>query len=286
MKSRLFFCFLIASIATVLPFSVASQNLKGDVNEDGEVDVRDVTALIDIILGGGHSTLTVIDTLESDMVFVDGGTFVMGGTADQGANVNSDEFPTREVTLSSFYISKFEVTQELWEAVTGEKPSNFSGERFPVEQVSWDDCMTFIDKLNALTGKTYRLPTEAEWEYAARGGKLTKVYKYSGSNNVDDVAWYGSNSNKTTHPVGQKMPNELGLYDMSGNVNEWCSDWYAIYDENDTINPIGPTSGTMRIFRGGAWSYIAESCRNALRLGFYPTYRVDNVGLRLVRSAQ
>ena len=278
---------MVAILMAVMPFCASAQSVRGDVNNDGVVDVRDVTELIGIILGTDHKTgIEVIDTLENDMVLVQGGEFVMGGTADQGTNVNADELPTRNVTLSSFYISKFEVTQELWQAVTGNSPSKFSGDRLPVEQVNWDDCIEFIAKLNALTGRNYRLPTEAEWEYASRGGQQSNHYKYSGSNNVDEVAWYGTNAGKKTHTVGEKTPNELGLYDMSGNVNEWCSDWYGNYDPDQCINPTGSESGSSRVFRGGAWSAVEESCRNALRLGFYPNYRADNLGLRLVRSAE
>ena len=164
------------------------------------------------------------------MVKVQGGTFTMGATAEQGGVVTSDEKPAHEVTLSSFSIGQTEVTQELWEAVMGSNPSYWKGSKLPVEQVSWNDCQEFVKKLNALTGQKFRLPSEAEWEYAARGDSQSRGYKYSGSNNIDDVAWYDGNSDKT-HAVATKQPNELGIYDMSGNVLEWCQDWYGNYTE-------------------------------------------------------
>ncbi|MBQ3247459.1 MAG: SUMF1/EgtB/PvdO family nonheme iron enzyme, partial [Alistipes sp.] len=172
-----------------------------------------------------------------EMVFVKGGTFTMGATAEQGSDADSDEKPAHSVTVSNFYIGKYEVTQAQWEAVMGKNPSRFKGDNLPVERVSWNDIQKFIEKLNAKTGKRYRLPTEAEWEYAARGGNQSKGYKYSGSNDIGSVAWYTDNSSSPTHPVGQKQPNELGLYDMSGNVYEWCSDWHGSYSSGSQTNP-------------------------------------------------
>ena len=153
-----------------------------------------------------------------------------------------------------------------------------------MECVSWDDCQTFISKLNSLTGKKFRLPTEAEWEFAARGGIKSKGYKYSGSNTLDDVAWDWNNSGDTTHDVGTKIPNELGLYDMSGNVHEWCNDWYGNYSSSPSNNPTGPGSGTYRVFRGGSWSLIAGSCRSSDRNLDAPDYRISRLGLRLCLS--
>ena len=190
----------------------------------------------------------------------------MGATSEQGSDAYSDEKPVHQVTLSDYYIGETEVTQELWQAVMGSNPSSFTGSGLlPVEYVSWDDCQTFITKLNVLTGMQFRLPTEAEWEFAARGGNSSQGYKYSGSNNIDDVAWYGSNSNYNTHEVGTKAPNELGLYDMSGNVWEWCQDWYGSYSSSAQTNPTGPTSGSYRVFRGGGWGSIARACRVSYR---------------------
>ena len=154
----------------------------------------------------------------------------MGATSEQGEDADSDEKPAHQVTLSDYYIGETEVTQALWKAVMGTNPSNFKGDSNPVEKVSWNDCQEFIRKLNSLTGRTFRLPTEAEWECAARGGNQSKGYKYSGSNKIKDVAWYDGNSKDKTHAVKTKPSNELGLYDMSGNVNEWCWDLYGAYD--------------------------------------------------------
>ena len=180
------------------------------------------------------------DKLSNNMVYVSGGTFTMGATCEQGCENVSGEKPTHSVTLSSFYLCKYEVTQALWIAVMGENPSNHKGDNLPVEQVSWNDCQNFITRLNSLTDRKFRLPTEAEWEYAARGGNRSHGYKYSGSNNLSEVAWYGGNGGYNTHPVGLKGPNELGLYDMSGNVYEWCSDWYGPYSSSSqfTTEPL------------------------------------------------
>lgn len=150
-----------------------------------------------------------------------------------------------------------------------------------MEDVSWDDCQEFIQKLNSLTGRNFRLPTEAEWEFACRGGNNSRGYKYSGSNDIDNVAWYDDNSGGKTHPVGTKAPNELGIYDMSGNVWEWCSDWYADYTSYSQTNPTGPLSGSYRVIRGGGWGYFAVSCRSSRRNYYDPMYRNRYLGLRL-----
>ncbi|MGM9869953.1 MAG: formylglycine-generating enzyme family protein [Sodaliphilus sp.] len=214
-----------------------------------------------------------------EMVEVRGGTFTMGATSEQGSDAYSDGKPTHQVTLSSYYIGKTEVTQALWQAVMGSNPSYFKGSNLPVEKVSWDDCQTFIRKLNALTGKNFRLPTEAEWEFAARGGNNSRGYKYSGSNTLSNVAWYTDNSDGTTHPVGSKSPNELGIYDMSGNVWEWCSDYWGSYSSSSQYNPTGPGSGSDRVGRGGGWNCDAGSCRVSFRDGSTPSYR--GLGRRL-----
>ena len=242
------------------------------------------------------------------MMPVHGGTFTMGATAEQGSDVDGDEKPTHKVTLSSYYIGETEVTQELWTAVMGSNPSSFKGKgsNLPVEDVSWDDCQEFITKLNAITGRRFRLPTEAEWEYAARGGSKSRGYKYSGSNNVDDVAWYWKNSgdsylsggdgdwseekvvgnNCRTHSVATKSPNELGIYDMSGNVFEWCQDWYGYYNSASApqVNPKGATSGSFRVTRGGGWGYNARFCRSSYRIYYGPSNSFNDLGLRLVFS--
>ena len=238
-------------------------------------------ALTYIVEPEGSSTVTV-NGVSFKMIEVEGGTFTMGATAEQGSEVYSNERPTHQVTISDFAIGVTEVTQELWVAVMGSNPSNFTGNlKRPVESVSWNDCQMFIAKLNELTGKQFRLPTEAEWEYAARGGNRCQGYKYAGSNTVGDIAWYGGNSNSTTHPVATKAPNELGVYDMSGNVWEFCQDWNGNYSSEAQINPMGPTSGSHRVDRGGCWYNPARSSRVSCRGDFEPTGRSYQEGLRL-----
>ena len=216
-----------------------------------------------------------------EMVEVRGGTFRMGATSEQGSDAWDREKPVHSVTLSSFYIGKTEVTQALWKAVMGSNPSEFKGDNRPVESVSWDDCQEFIRKLNDLTGQNFRLPTEAEWEFACRGGNNSRGYKYSGNNYIDNVAWYDGNSGNKTHPVATKSPNELGIYDMSGNVWEWCADWYGKYSSGAQTNPKGPYDGSLRVCRGGSWFYDAWFCRSSIRYFNYPTLRGDYLGLRL-----
>lgn len=215
------------------------------------------------------------------MILVEGGTFTMGATSEQGSDAFDREKPTHSVTLSSFYIGDTEVTQELWQAVIGRNPSEFSGSRKPVEQVSWNDCQDFITRLNSLTGSSFRLPTEAEWEFAARGGNNSRNYKYAGSNSIGDVACYWDNSNEMTHNVAQKSPNELGLYDMSGNVWELCQDWYSSYRSSSQTNPTGPSSGIGRVRRGGSWIDDAGDCRVSFRVSERPDDNERYIGLRL-----
>lgn len=216
------------------------------------------------------------------MVRVEGGTFQMGATSEQGSDAMNDEKPVHQVTLSSYYIGETEVTQALWETVMGSNPSFFNGSNRPVEKVSWDDCQEFIQKLNQRTGRKFRLPTEAEWEYAARGGNKSRRYKYSGSNYINDVAWFTDNSNGTTHDVKTKQANELGIYDMSGNVWEWCQDWYKSYSRDSQTNPTGPSSGSSHLYRGGSWSRSARDCRVSIRyLINTPDSRYGYLGLRL-----
>jgi formylglycine-generating enzyme required for sulfatase activity len=218
-----------------------------------------------------------------EMVYVKGGTFTMGCTSEQ-SGCQDDEKPAHKVTLSRFSIGKYEVTQAQWRAVMGDNPSyNKDCDRCPVEQVSWDDVQIFISKLNQLTGKRYRLPTEAEWEYAARGGSRSKGYQYSGSNNIGSVAWYTDNSGSKTHTVGSKSPNELGIYDMTGNVWEWCSDWYDAnyYKSSPSGNPKGASSGSYWVLRGGSWGSNAEYCRVAIYISIPPSESGNNLGFRL-----
>ncbi|MCK5197300.1 MAG: formylglycine-generating enzyme family protein [Spirochaetales bacterium] len=234
-----------------------------------------------------------------NMVVVEGGTFQMESTSGDG-----DEKPVHSVTGSSFYMSKYEVTQAEYKAVMGKNPSDTSrgiGDNYPVNKVSWNEAVEYCNKLSRKEGLTpvysgsgdnikmninangYRLPTEAEWEYAAMGGTSTSSATYAGSNNIGSVAWYTDNSRGKTHPVGGKQANELGLYDMSGNVWEWCWDWYGGYSGGSQSDPTGKSSGSSRVHRGGGWSLYASICRSANRDSFSPSFRFSNLGFRLVR---
>ncbi len=231
-----------------------------------------------------NKTFTV-NGVSFTMVAVEGGTFTMGATSEQGSDALDSEKPAHSVTLSSYYIGQTEVTQELWQAVMGSNPSYSKGSRRPVENVSWDDCQQFINRLNSLTGEQFKLPTEAQWEFAARGGRKSRAYKYSGSNNIEDVAWYTDNSrretHRETHNVATKHANELGLYDMSGNVWEWCQDWYGAYSSGSQTAPTGPATGSHRVRRGGSWDDYAMHCRVSYRDHNSPVFRLDSLGLRL-----
>ena len=214
------------------------------------------------------------------MVGVQGGTFEMGSNDGE-----DDEKPVHNVTLSSYYIGQTEVTQALWKAVMGSNPSELKGDNLPVETVSWDDCQSFITKLNHLTGEHFRLPTEAEWEFAAKGGRQSRGFEYSGRNTIGDVAWYDGNSGSKTHPVATKSPNELGIYDMSGNVYEWCQDgrnWFDTqYSGKAQTNPKGSENGTHRVCRSGGWNDTGESCRNTSRYMLPCIECTNDLGFRL-----
>ena len=240
--------------------------------------------------GNGSNYTEKAAGVDFDMIYVEGGIFAMG--SDNG---DGDEQPIHNVTLSSYYIGKYEVTQELWEAVMGrdvivEISKNFGtscvGDNYPIYYIDREQMTTFCMELSRLTGKKYRLPTEAEWEYAARGGKESKGYVYSGSNDVGEVAWYKSNANTLVHPVGRKKSNELGIYDMSGNMWEWCSDWYDgyYYANSPTHIPKGAEDGEYHVLRGGSWAFGAESCRITDRDCQYPTAIATNFGFRVVRE--
>lgn len=253
-----------------------------DSDSDNESEMSSETAEI------SKSDDEIINDYVNSMVFVEGGTFTMGAS-NQDSEADFTEKPAHSVTLSSFHIGKTEVTQELWEAVMGNNPSKFKGEQRPVENVSWDDCQVFISKLNEKTGKNFRLPTEAEWEYAARGGNKSQHYKFSGSNNIDDVAWYSANTkDKTasspdygTHNVATKNANELGIYDMSGNVWEMCSDWKGSYNNTAQSNPQGPTTGNSHVCRGGCWWKDPKESRVTNRMSIQADGRYPFNGLRL-----
>lgn len=254
----------------------------------------------------GDLTSYTVNGVSFKMVTVRGGTFTMGATPEQ-ENPTNDELTTHQVTLSPYYIGETEVTQELWQTVMGNKPTDDTekqwspsyglGAKHPAYFISWNDVQEFITKLNSLTGKTFRLPTEAEWEFAARGGNKSKGFQYSGGNNTDDVAWYNNNSydmgidspDYGTHPVKTKSPNELGIYDMSGNVFEWCSDWYDLYElfcSSTQTDPKGPASGFLRVNRGGSWCFSNWHCRTAYRCSNPTGTRQKDLGFRLALSFQ
>ena len=228
-------------------------------------------------------SIPVKDGISIEMVKVEAGTFMMGATSEM-EEPYSHEKPVHQVTLTNdYYMGKYEITQALWQAVMGSNPSYFKGDNLPVEQVSWNDCQEFISKLNSITGRKFRLPTEAEWEYAARGGKKSRGNQYSGSSNISDVAWYYGYFGTKTHPVGTKQANELGIYDMAGNVLEWCQDWHGSYSKEAQTNPIGAVKGQEHVIRGGCWNYGANFCRSSYRNINPPTIGHNSViGFRLV----
>ena len=255
------------------------------------------------ILSEKDCKVITVGNVSFTMIRVDGGTFTMGATSEQVEDARDDEKPAHQVTLSTYYIGETEVTQALWQAVMGKNPSGFKGDNRPVEQVSWNDCQSFIKQLNKKTGLNFRLPTEAEWEYAARGGSKSRGYKYAGSNTSDIVAWLAENSldkgrdspDFGTHDVATKQANELGIYDMSGNVWEWCSDWFGSYTNSPQTNPTGPIKGSSkrqylfdgtdpdpeRIQRGGSWNFTDERCRLSFRDSNLPSNKNYFLGLRL-----
>lgn len=252
----------------------------GDIIDVRDLDITSAGAPLTMAFSDFKQTFTV-NGVQFTMVAVEGGTFTMGATSEQGSDARDKEKPAHKVTLSDYYIGQTEVTQALWEAVMGSNPSNHKGDNLPVENVSWNDCQAFIQKLNQLTGKQFRLPTEAEWEYAARGGRKSRGYKYAGGNNIDSVAWCDGNSGNETHPVATKQANELGIYDMSGNVLEWCSDWCGDYTSSSQSDPQGPSSGLYRVIRGGCYYNFARNCRVSYRISNTLDYRSGYLGLRL-----
>ena len=260
-----------ASISGSLTSSASSSN--ANVLSSGSSSLSDNTL-----------TIPVKNGINIEMVKVEAGSFNMGATPEMKSPYEVEK-PVHRVTLTNnYYVGKYEITQALWQAVMGSNPSHFKGDALPVEQVSWKDCQKFITKLNRLTGKNFRLPTEAEWEYAARGGNKSRGYRYSGSNTIDDVAWYENDALSQTHPVGTKQPNELEIYDMTGNVMEWCQDWYGSYSSSPQVNPTGAASGSYRVVRGGGWSDSARDCRTSDRDFISPGGRSSDLGLRLVLS--
>ena len=246
----------------------------------------------------------IVNGVSFTMKYVEGDRFIMGAQREghHWANFDSeaagDETPPHFVTVSSFYMGETEVTQGLWEAVMGttleqlrdnenpEWPLRGIGADYPMYYVSWEDCQAFVSKLSALTGRTFRLPTEAEWEFAARGGKKSSGNKYSGSRHMGLAGWYYMNSASSSHPVKGKEANELGLYDMSGNVWEWCSDWFGAYERLPQTDPQGPDTGKERVLRGGGWAYYASRCRVSFRYKFDPDHCNSSYGFRLVMVAE
>jgi formylglycine-generating enzyme required for sulfatase activity len=217
-------------------------------------------------------------SFEPEMVFVEGGSYKMGSNS-----LEANEKPLHTVNLNSFRIGKYEITQRQWKAVMGNNSSYFSGcDDCPMENVSWDQVDLFIRELNSQTGNNYRLPTEAEWEYAAKGGNEGKGYTFCGSSDINSVAWHYKNSEGRTHVVGTKASNELGIYDMSGNVWEWCSDWYGNYTLASETDPLGPSAGKFKILRGGSWFNIEGTCHSSIRISSYPDREQSYYGFRLV----
>ena len=275
----------------ILPLDAANKNVTWTSSNEavatvsrGKVTAKAVgLALITVTTEDGNfqatCEVTVIEIPNIAMVMVEGGTFTMGCTDDTYGQY-PDELPPHQVTVSSFQIGKYTITQKEWITFMGNRPNYGEEDNVPA-RVLWDNMQNFIRKLNLATGKKFRLPTEAEWEFAARGGNESKGYKYSGSDDIDEVAWYlGHNGCRN---VGLKAPNELGIYDMSGNVWEWCSDWYGSYTSETQVNPTGANYGEKQVIRGGCWNEEAWECRISKRNSqYYYTYGYDKIGFRLV----
>lgn len=298
--------FVTAKIVNVNTASVEAQSYVK--TKDGENDLFEkleelANSLIGIKPTASSSGKTTSSNSNSSSyaVSVGGVSFkminVQGGSFEMGSNTEDDEKPIHSVNVSDFSIAEFEVTQELWEAVMGtsirtqrdKASSSYSiygeGANYPMYYVSYNEVQDFINELNRRTGKSFRLPSEAEWEFAARGGNNSKGFQYAGGNNLSDVAWYDANSVSNTHQVGLKRSNELGLYDMSGNVWEWCADWYGNYSSSKQTDPQGANSGSDRVVRGGGWFSGASGCRVAFRSYFSPGFRDYILGFRLAHSS-
>ena len=258
--------------------------LRVDLNGNNALDITDVVMMVNKVIDNEPEVLIfMVDNFTFKMVRVQGGTFEMGGFDDQAYG---DELPVHEVTLDDFYICETEVTNGQWEAVMGDDEEQGHGITYnPATGMTWGACQSYINELNWLFQHgTFRLPTEAEWEYAARGGNKSHQYKYSGSDNYDDVAWCELNSGDLLHRVATKQPNELGLYDMSGNVWEWCQDWYGPYDAASSVNPTGPETGTERVVRGGCTRGHVRFCRVTYRMCYEPRTYIIDLGFRVAMS--
>jgi formylglycine-generating enzyme required for sulfatase activity len=234
----------------------------------------------------GVEKKTITNTIGMNLALIPAGEFMMGSPETEKERFDIEGPQHRVKITKAFYMGTTEVTQAQWKAVMGANPSHFQGDDFPVETVSWDDCQEFLKKLSAKEGKTYRLPTEAEWEYACRAGSTTRFNAGDDDNALDGAGWYGGNSENKTHPVGQKKPNAWGLYDMHGNVWEWCQDWCGedYYKSSPTNDPAGPETSAGRVLRGGAWNIYPRSCRSAIRLKLDPGYRHYLHGFRVVMA--
>jgi len=231
--------------------------------------------LLVVDLGGG---------VTMEFVLIHPGSFMMG--SEKG---NYDEKPVHKVTISKpFYLGKCEVTQEQWQALMSANPAKFKGPKYPVEEVSWEDCQAFLQKLSEkVAGGGFRLPTEAEWEYACRAGSTTDFCYGDDQAGLSEYAWYHNNSKDTTHPVGQKKANSWGLFDMHGNVWEWCADRIGAYAPDALTDPKGPGTGDLRVLRGGSWRHLAQSCRSAVRNRYKPDDQSNtNLGLRTARTVE
>ena len=271
---------LLADIATNGVLIMLDLDCSSSLGSDFPIMQETAKTFIKILTDVMKNPSYTVNGVTFEIVPIDGGSFEMGSPTG-----DADESPRHNVTLSDYFLGKTPVTQELWQAVMGSNPSQFVNPKSPVDNVSWNDCQEFITKLNQMTGETFRLPTEAEWEYAARGGNKSAGYTYAGSNTVTGVAWCAENGDDTTHPVATKAPNELGLYDMTGNVWEWCQDNYGnnYYSTSPAVNPTGPASGSYKVRRGGCFESFATDCRNTNRDWYAPYYRKNINGLRLAR---
>ena len=267
-------------------FIVKGNDKRYDINDDGQVSIEDVTCLIDMLLNNDISNegIYTVNGVNFKMIYVEGGSYMMGAKITESGS-RTFEKPQHQVVLSNYKIGETEVTQELWQAVMGNNPSHFKGDlQRPVEYVTWYDCQEFVTKLREITGKNFRLPTEAEWEYAARGGEtwFTNYYIFSGSDTCRVVGWYNMTSGGTSHPVKQLLPNALGIYDMTGNVCEWVNDWYSVYTTDEyQVDPKGPETGTYKVYRFGSWYNNAIENRVSYRYMREPEYRTNYLGLRL-----
>lgn len=294
MKRKIIIRTLMFFLLSTFSLPVMSQGIIVYKNDGTQIQVpyESLDSIVTYKAVTENITFTV-NGVKFEMVAVKGGTFIMGAP-DDDVNAGYYEYPAHRVTLSDYYIGETEVTQALWKAVMGSNPSYFNENlQRPVEMVSWEDCQAFIRKLNELTGEVFSLPTEAQWEYAARGGKQSTGCRYAGSNTIDNVAWYYENSSRVgmthpdygPHPVKTKAPNELGIYDMTGNVYEWCADWYGQYPDKAETNPAGPSKGDTRVLRGGGWQTQSVTSCVYSRYSYFNTSNGDNYGLRLALNS-